>query len=99
MHKELAHGNGLRKMIVVGDDGIIYLNGAIVPRVRILTSELTGNTSLNSNEASHSDMGSARAYTTIDISDGRVTKIAECWVSVVGETTKLQEEHILLTVA
>ncbi|KAI6682425.1 hypothetical protein NL676_036306 [Syzygium grande] len=62
MHKELAHGNGLRKMIVVGDDGIIYLNGAIVPRVRILTSELTGNTSLNSNEASHSDMGSASLY-------------------------------------
>lgn len=99
MHKELAHGKGLRKMIVVGDDGIIYLNGAIVPRVRSSTSELTGNTSNNSNEASHSDKGSARAFTTVDISEGRVTKIAECWVSIVGETTKLQEEHILLSVA
>ncbi|KAL3744212.1 hypothetical protein ACJRO7_013465 [Eucalyptus globulus] len=99
MHKELAYGNGLRKMIVVGDDGIIYLNGAIIPRVRSLTSELTGNTSLNSDEAPRSDAGSMRAYTTVDISDGRVTKIAECWVSVVGETTKLQEEHVLLSVA
>ncbi|KAE8722729.1 hypothetical protein F3Y22_tig00013738pilonHSYRG00091 [Hibiscus syriacus] len=34
MHKELAHGNGLCKMIVVGTDDIIYLNGAIVPRVK-----------------------------------------------------------------
>ncbi|XP_048134325.1 uncharacterized protein LOC115752602 isoform X2 [Rhodamnia argentea] len=99
MHKELAHGKGVRKMIVVGDDGIIYLNGAIVPRIRSSTSELTGNTSNNSNEASHSGTGSTRAYTTVDISEGRVTKIAECWVSVVGEATKLQEEHILLSVA
>lgn len=99
MHKELAYGNGLRKMIVVGDGGIIYLNGAIIPRVRSLTSELTGNTSLNSDEAPRSDAGSMRAYTTVDISDGRVTKIAECWVSVVGETTSIQEEHVLLSVA
>ncbi|KAK1417185.1 hypothetical protein QVD17_26308 [Tagetes erecta] len=34
MHKELAFGNGPRKMIVVGDDNTIYLNGAIVPRVK-----------------------------------------------------------------
>ncbi|PWA99212.1 alpha/beta-Hydrolases superfamily protein [Artemisia annua] len=35
MHKELAFGNGPRKMIVVGDDSTVYLNGAIVPRVKI----------------------------------------------------------------
>nr|GEV87135.1 protein ABHD17C-like [Tanacetum cinerariifolium] len=35
MHKELAFGNGPRKMIVVGDDNTVYLNGAIVPRVKI----------------------------------------------------------------
>lgn len=30
MHKQLAYGNGLRKMIVVGDNNTVYLNGAIV---------------------------------------------------------------------
>ncbi|XP_078438078.1 calcineurin-like metallo-phosphoesterase superfamily protein isoform X2 [Wolffia australiana] len=34
MHKELAGGAGERKMIVVSDDGEVYLNGALVPRVR-----------------------------------------------------------------
>jgi len=33
MHKGLAYG-GLRKMLVIGADGTMYLNGAIVPRVR-----------------------------------------------------------------
>lgn len=33
MHKRLAYG-GLRKMLVIGEDGTMYLNGAIVPRVR-----------------------------------------------------------------
>ncbi|EPS60701.1 hypothetical protein M569_14098, partial [Genlisea aurea] len=34
MHKGLACGGGFRKMVVVGDDGIVYLNGAVVPRVK-----------------------------------------------------------------
>lgn len=34
MHKELARGGGLRKMVAVGDGGTVYLNGAVVPRVR-----------------------------------------------------------------
>ncbi|KAK8351757.1 hypothetical protein V6Z12_A05G054000 [Gossypium hirsutum] len=87
MHKELAHGNGLRKMIVVGADDIIYLNGAIVPRVKRSTNE----TSLH---ASNSD-GTYRAFTLVEILSGQVNKISESWVSVVGNETTLEEEHIL----
>ena len=95
MHKELAHGNGLRKMIVVGDEGTIYLNGAIVPRVKSLISEPTPNASFENKQASPSVAGTMRAYTTVDISDGRVTTIVERWVCVQDDETKIQEEHIL----
>lgn len=37
MHKGLAHG-GLRKMLVIATDGTMYLNGAIIPRVRHTSS-------------------------------------------------------------
>ncbi|XP_039071528.1 uncharacterized protein LOC120218699 isoform X1 [Hibiscus syriacus] len=86
MHRELAHGNGLRKMIVVGTDDIIYLNGAIVPRVRPINE-----TSL---QASNSN-GTNRAFTLVEISNGQVDKISESWVSVLGNETTLEEEHIL----
>ncbi|KAK6783540.1 hypothetical protein RDI58_016994 [Solanum bulbocastanum] len=84
MHKQLASGNGLRKMIVVGHDNIIYLNGAIVPRVRppALTAE---------------SEGTSRAFTIAEISNGRVEKIAETWISVIGDETRLEEEHVLFS--
>ncbi|GAB4832721.1 hypothetical protein Ancab_006739 [Ancistrocladus abbreviatus] len=40
MHKELAFG-GLRKMISIGTDSTLYLNGAIVPRVKRFDDEST----------------------------------------------------------
>ncbi|PHT75386.1 hypothetical protein T459_18908 [Capsicum annuum] len=84
MHKQLASGNGLRKMIVVGNNNTIYLNGAIVPRVRppSLTAE---------------SEGTSRAFTIAEVSNGRVEKIAETWVSVTGDKTRLEEEHILFS--
>jgi hypothetical protein len=39
--------------------------------------------------------GTMRAFTTVEILDGRVDKIAETWVSVVGDKTTLKEEHVL----
>jgi len=98
MHKELAYGNGFRKMIVVGADNTIYLNGAIVPRVKRLNDEdkrsLDEESALSSSEAK----GTRRAFTLLDISEGRVAKIAESWVSVVEDRTTLEEEHILYEV-
>ncbi|XP_015577474.1 uncharacterized protein LOC8282522 isoform X2 [Ricinus communis] len=79
MHKELAYGNGLRKMIVVGADKTIYLNGAIVPRVTRIDGE----------------QGTRRAFTLVEILQGRVDKIAEAWVSVAGDATSVEEELIL----
>ncbi|XP_061375763.1 uncharacterized protein LOC133317883 [Gastrolobium bilobum] len=95
MHKELAYGNGFRKMIVVGADNTIYLNGAIVPRVKRLGDEdkrsLNDESALSSPEAK----GTTRAFTLVEISEGRVAKIAEIWVSVVEDRTTLEKEHIL----
>ncbi|KAF6143677.1 hypothetical protein GIB67_021687 [Kingdonia uniflora] len=79
MHKELAYRKGLRKMIVVGADNTVYLNGAIVPRVK------------NFPETE----GTVRAFTLVEILNGNLEKIAETWVSVIGDDTKLEEEQIL----
>ena len=98
MHKELAYGNGLRKMIVVGADSTIYLNGAIVPRVKRLIDEQGADSSSVSNKTSFlrpDSKGTVRAFTVVEILDGRIDKIAERWIIVVGDTTTLQEEHIL----
>ncbi|KAG6770201.1 hypothetical protein POTOM_025876 [Populus tomentosa] len=99
MHKELAYGNGLRKMIVVGADKTIYLNGAIVPRVRRLVAEQgTGNTNFMNNETSvfsPGSRGTMRAFTLVEILEGRVDKIAETWVSVIEDETAIEEEHVL----
>ncbi|XP_058754026.1 uncharacterized protein LOC131627194 isoform X2 [Vicia villosa] len=91
MHKELAHGNGFRKMIVIGADNTIYLNGAIVPRVKSLDD---GNKRSLDNE-SPEVKGTARAFTLVELSEGRVTKIAESWVAVVEDRTTLIEEYVL----
>ncbi|KAJ6746177.1 hypothetical protein OIU74_028776 [Salix koriyanagi] len=99
MHKELAYGNGLRKMIVVGADKTIYLNGAIVPRVRRLVVEQgTDSTNSMNNETSvfsPGSRGTLRAFTLVEILEGRVDKIAETWVSVTDDETALEEEHVL----
>ncbi|KAL2929940.1 UDP-2 3-diacylglucosamine pyrophosphatase LpxG [Bienertia sinuspersici] len=79
MHKELAHG-GLRKMIAFDTDNTMYLNGAIVPRVKCPGSG-----------------GSFRAFTIVEISSGKITKVAETWVSVINGKTSLEEEHVLFS--
>ncbi|XP_042505463.1 uncharacterized protein LOC122082030 [Macadamia integrifolia] len=99
MHKELAYQNGLRKMIVVGADNPIYLNGAIVPRVK----RLIGEQGHSSNSMTDDEMslpepdseGTVRAFTLVDILDGKLEKIAETWVSVIGDKTAVEEEHVL----
>ncbi|KAI4344252.1 hypothetical protein L6164_011499 [Bauhinia variegata] len=96
MHKELAYGNGSRKMIVVGPDNTAYLNGAIVPRVKRLDGEGERNVSNNESSLSSPEVkGTTRAFTVVDISEGRVARITESWVSVVEDRTTLEEEYIL----
>lgn len=77
---------------MVGDDNTIYLNGAVVPRVRkFIDKEGNSGKSLGDNETS----STIRAFTLVEMLDGRVEKIAESWVAVVGDTATLQEEHLL----
>ncbi|OVA01351.1 hypothetical protein BVC80_1797g40 [Macleaya cordata] len=99
MHKELAYRRGLRRMIVVGADNTIYLNGAIVPRVkRLIHEQVTGSGSSIQGETdplAPESNGTVRGFTLVEIIDGKFEKIAENWVSVIGDETKLEEEHLL----
>ncbi|KAL1817687.1 hypothetical protein ACET3Z_020261 [Daucus carota] len=94
MHKKLADGNGLRKMVVVGDDNSIYLNGAVVPRVKKLVIKHDATSSENPIK---SVIGTKRAFTLVEILGGRLEKIVETWVSVMGDKAALYEEHILFS--
>ncbi|XP_052181832.1 uncharacterized protein LOC127794623 isoform X2 [Diospyros lotus] len=99
MHKDLADGNGLRKMIVVGADNTVYLNGAIVPRVKELGNEhATYSRSFMNNETPLSNQnaeGTVRAFTLVEMLDGKLEKIVETWVSVIGQRAALEEESII----
>ncbi|KAI3714980.1 hypothetical protein L6452_21943 [Arctium lappa] len=100
MHKELAFGNGPRKMIVVGDDNTIYLNGAIVPRVkRFCDKQETHNSSSTTSTPTltPNSEGTSRAFTLIESKGGKLEKITETWVSVIGDNTAVEEEHILFS--
>lgn len=82
-------------MIVIGDDNVIYLNGAIVPRVKSLSDEDKRSLKVESPMSSLEAEGTARAFTLVELSEGRVTRVAESWVSVIEDRTTLKEEHIL----
>ncbi|CAA6670234.1 unnamed protein product [Spirodela intermedia] len=79
MHKELARGGGLRKMIAVGEGGTVYLNGAVVPRVR----------------PAGEDQKELRGFTVVEAVDGRLRKISETWVLVCGEEAMIAEETVI----
>ncbi|KAL2923913.1 Lysine--tRNA ligase cytoplasmic [Bienertia sinuspersici] len=76
MHKELANG-GSRKMIAMDANNTMYLNAAIVPRVKPSAGGLT------------------RAFTVVEFSDGKITKVAETWVLVNDDKASIEEEHLL----
>ncbi|KAK4431836.1 hypothetical protein Salat_0945700 [Sesamum alatum] len=103
MHKNLAYGTGLRKMIAIGDDDTIYLNGAIVPRVKTMCKEQVNNaTSSNPEKTSAvtSDLeGTKRAFTVADIFDGRLEEVVETWVSVIGEQVTIEDELVIFSKA
>ncbi|KAJ6406913.1 hypothetical protein OIU84_010430 [Salix udensis] len=89
-------------MIVVGADKTIYLNGAIVPRVRRLVVEQgTDSTNSMNNKTSvfsPGSRGTLRAFTLVEILEGRVDKIAETWVSVTDDETAFRRgAYLFLT--
>jgi len=93
MHKSLAYGRGLRKMIAFGANHTIYLNGAVVPRVRY--AQATPSFEQNQPEGSVSAAPTSRAFTIANLSEGRVEKISEVWVLVSGAKAELEEEIVL----
>ncbi|KAL7093342.1 hypothetical protein ACP275_11G035200 [Erythranthe tilingii] len=98
MHKGLAFGNGLRKMIVVRDDRTIYLNGAIVPRVKPIGNEQVSSSSDNTSATMTSNFGGTlRVFTVVDILDGSLEKISETWVLVMEDKVIVENEFILFS--
>ncbi|KAF3792495.1 hypothetical protein EJ110_NYTH11327 [Nymphaea thermarum] len=98
MHKQLAYRRGLRKMVVHGTDGIIYLNGAVVPRVKRLMhtqeASISNSVTTSSRLTVPKPRGSVREFTVVEMLDGKLVRATESWVSVTGDATKLEEEHV-----
>eukprot|EP00250_Pteridium_aquilinum_P019640 c24509_g3_i2 orf=162-1208(+) len=86
MHKTLAHNRGNRTMLVRGQDNIIYVNAAIVPRV-LDVNACESNTN-------NGGLETLRNFTVIDLAYGQVEKVAETWVRV-GESVSVEEDTIL----
>lgn len=101
MHKELKSGKGNRKMVVQSSDNqTVYVNGAIVPRVK--DNCLGGHSwrGIGKNEVpigpAESENGdTTRAFTLVEILDGKVKKVVESWVQVIGSMAKIVEEKTL----
>lgn len=90
MHDELQSGKGNRKMVVQDSDNqTVYVNGAIVPRVKGVKENCQGGA------AESESGGTTRAFTLVEILDGRIKKVAESWVHVIGNMAKIVEEKTL----
>ncbi|CAN7038507.1 hypothetical protein BRARA_B01160 [Brassica rapa] len=89
MHKELEGGKGNRKMVVEDSDNkVLYVNGAIVPRVIEIIETPVG-------AAESESGGTVRAFTLVEILDGKIKKVVESWVQVTGGVAKIVEEMTL----
>ncbi|KAK3131773.1 hypothetical protein QOZ80_6AG0511210 [Eleusine coracana subsp. coracana] len=69
MHKSLAYGRGVRKMIAFGANQTIYLNGAVVPRVKYAqpSSSTIPIDEQNQLEGSGVTVPTLRAFTVVDL--------------------------------
>ncbi|CAH2069555.1 unnamed protein product [Thlaspi arvense] len=95
MHKELQSGKGDREMVVQDSDNqTVYVNGAVVPRVKGTKEENCGR-GIGENETSSESGGTVRVYTLVEILDGKIKKVAESWVQVIGTMAKIVEEKTL----
>ncbi|XP_078157946.1 calcineurin-like metallo-phosphoesterase superfamily protein [Carex rostrata] len=98
MHKSLAYSStNFRKMIAVGNKEIMYLNGAVVPRVKHILVDNASSSSedlKNVPENSGSVTASLRAFTVVDMHEGKVKKISETWV-LVADKISVKEEITL----
>ncbi|KAL6861145.1 hypothetical protein ACP4OV_016845 [Aristida adscensionis] len=92
MHKSLAYGRGLRKMIAFGANHTIYLNGALVPRVR---SSQPSSSPTAAALPTPTAAPTSRAFTVVDLLEGRVERVTEVWVKVSGARAELEEEVVL----
>lgn len=84
-------------MIAFGANQTIYLNGAVVPRVKYAqpSSSAIPIDEQSQLEGSGFTIPTVRAFTIVDLLEGRVEKIAEVWVLVNGTKTELEEEIVL----
>ncbi|EOA14752.1 hypothetical protein CARUB_v10028048mg [Capsella rubella] len=94
MHNELQSGKGNRKMVVQDSDNqILYVNGAIVPRIKGAEENCEGNSCRGADESENG--GTTRAFTLVEIFDGKIKKVAETWVQVNRGIAMIVEEKAL----
>lgn len=86
MHRNLCHNRGFRNMLVVGPDNTLYVNAAIVPRVRNVLHKRSSNQGLETE----------RNFTLMDMTNGEVEQVIETWVRV-GETVTDVQESLLFS--
>lgn len=98
MHKKLAYSDNPRTMLVTGDDGIVYLNGAVVPRVKNLAAENEhGSKRFHWKGSSCDDWTprtSKREFTLVEMVNGKPRKITELWVTVNHIVTDIEESIV-----
>ncbi|KAG6557568.1 hypothetical protein Mapa_000844 [Marchantia paleacea] len=104
MHKGLQYGVSERNMIVVGEDKSVYLNAAVVPRIRKLSSSNADEVSLETklaesslhecyeSEPLPSQIPSERNFTLVEMEDGELKKISEVWIKVEESQASIGEE-------
>ncbi|KAL4181448.1 hypothetical protein AMTRI_Chr12g271270 [Amborella trichopoda] len=95
MHKNLQLRNGTRRMLVLGAEKTIYLNAAVVPRVRGLISKKGSGSTVHNDAHEVKSKGTIRQFSVVDILNGNLEKIADTWISVVGDSVALQAEDVL----
>ncbi|KAL3684018.1 hypothetical protein R1sor_002040 [Riccia sorocarpa] len=100
MHKQLQVQDETRKMIVVGEDETVYLNAAVVPRVRDVSSPKPKEDSLESKFARNwlenlPRIPPERNFTLVELENGELKKISEVWVKVEETVASIEEQTVL----
>jgi len=84
MHRDLKYGHPRRRtMLVVGPDETVYLNAAVVPRVRKLV-------------ASDDKALTQRHFVLVNIQGREVEDIHEVWVTVGPEGVNCETKQTLM---
>jgi uncharacterized protein (TIGR04168 family) len=89
MHESLAYSSTkFRKMVAVGNKETVYLNGAVITRLKHVLLGNASSSNEDSKDVSENSgfvTASLHAFTIVDMHEGKVKKISETWVFVADQ--------------